>query len=105
MGLLATFFLGWFSTFASAFATQITRRWAIALAVSTVLITITAAFFIAMKAMVVALQATLPTELLIVAGAFIPSNAMGCVATYGAARLVYWAYHFNRDLIGYYMTA
>jgi hypothetical protein len=104
MQRIALFFFNWFTAWASLASLYVTRKVAIVIAVIVVLLSMTTAFWLSLKAVLSGLAMALPSEFAGGAGLIVPSNAVGCLAAYCAARLVFWAYHLNRDILGFYVN-
>lgn len=104
---LAKFFLGAFTTLAGWFTGMFSRKTAIALAVTTVIIGMTAALSIALKGAIAALQVyatpVVPASFFIGFGALCPDNADVCLTAMFSARVTLWAYNFNKDILKMYL--
>lgn len=98
MPLLAAFIGTIFSSVASFFATYLSKRVAISLAVIAVLVAVTAAFVTAIQALIAGVMVAAPAEVAIAAGWFLPSNTDECIAAIGSAHALRWAYDWNTRL-------
>lgn len=104
---LAKFFLGAFTTIAGLFTGLFSRKTAIALAVTTVIIAMTTALSLGLKASIAALQVyampAVPASFFAGFVALCPENADVCLTAMFSARLTVWAYNFNKDLLKLYL--
>lgn len=101
---LAQWFLGAFTTIATFFAKFVTRRFAIALSGTTVLIAMTATTFAVIHGLIAGMAASITNpSLLIGMSALMPDNLEICISVYFSARVTLWAYNLNKDLLHMYM--
>ncbi|WP_454871309.1 DUF5455 family protein [Pseudomonas mohnii] len=104
---LAKFFLGAFTTVAGWFMGMFSRKTAIALAVTTVILAMTTALSLALKGAIAALQIyatpVVPASFFVGFGALCPENADVCLTAMFSARVTVWAYNFNKDLLKMYL--
>lgn len=104
---LAKFFLGAFTTIAGWFMGLFSRKTAIALAVTTVIIGMTAALSLALKAAIATLQVyatpVVPAAFFAGFGPLMPENTDVCLTAMFSARVTVWAYNFNKDLLKMYL--
>lgn len=104
MSALATFFLGIFSTLAGFFLKFVTRRFAIALAGTTVLIAMTAVVFAAIHALIASMAVVITNQYLLMGfTALLPDNFEICISVYFSARMTIWAYNLNKDILMMYL--
>lgn len=100
----ANWFLTAFTTIAAFFAKFVTRRFAIALAATTVLVAMTATVFGLIKAMIAGMAVLITNQYVLMGiSSLIPVNFEICISVYFAARLTLWAYNFNKDLMHMYL--
>jgi len=95
MPLLAAFIGSIFTAVASFFATYLSKRVAITLAVIAILVAVTAAFVAAIQALITGVLVAAPPEVSIAAGWFLPANTDECLAAIGTAHALRWAYDWN----------
>lgn len=101
---LAQWLLGAFTTVAAFFAKFVTRRFAIALSGTTVMIAMTAAVFAAIHALVAGLAISITNQhVLMGMSALMPDNLEICISVYFSARMTLWAYNLNKDLLQMYL--
>lgn len=101
---LAQWFLGAFTTIATFFAKFVTRRFAIALSGTTVLIAMTATTFAVIHGLVAGMASTISSQpILMGMSALMPDNLEICISVYYSARITLWAFNFNKDLLHMYM--
>ncbi len=104
MSSMASWFLGAFVTIASFFLKFVTRRFAIALAGTTVLIAMTLAVYGVMVGFLSGIVSSISNPYLLMGmSAVMPDNLEICISVYFSARITMWAYNFNKDLLGMYL--
>lgn len=105
MHLLAGWFLRLFTSLAGFFMKGLTRKWAITTAAVTLFLGLTAAFVLALKAILVGLIVALdvPPQFVVGFAAVAPDNLEACISALFAAHLLAWAYNLNKDLMGMYL--
>ncbi|RNL67199.1 DUF5455 family protein [Zhongshania marina] len=92
---------GVFSALFAYIANFVTKRLAVSVAVVSVIIAVTTAFFVAVNAIVSGITIVAPPEVAIAAGLVVPSNATLCVSSYMSALLLRWAYQWNVKILQY----
>lgn len=101
---LAQWLLGAFTTIAAFFAKFVTRRFAIALAGTTVMIAMTATVFAVIHGLIAGMAITISNQYLLMGiTALLPDNFEICVSVYFSARMTLWAYNLNKDLMFMYL--
>ncbi|MDT8385158.1 MAG: DUF5455 family protein [Gammaproteobacteria bacterium] len=99
MPLLAAWMGSLFSGIVGFFSSWLTKRVALVLTGITVIVSLTAAFITAIDALYTAMAVTLPTEIVIGASWFLPTNTSACISAYISAHLLRWAYDWNTKVI------
>lgn len=83
---------GWFIQF-------FTRRFALVAAGIVLLATITAAFFVAIEALISGLSLSMPSIIVVGVSHLVPSNMSACLSILISARLLRYAYDWNVKII------
>jgi len=106
MAKMAAWFLKIFTTLSLFFAKFVTRKFAILLSASTVLISMTVAVFTALHGAISGIASSITNPYILMGfGAVWPANADACLSVYFSARVTVWAYNFNKDLLQTYLGA
>lgn len=101
---LAHWFLGAFTTIAAFFAKFVTRRFAVAIAVTTVMIAMTATVFAVIHGLIAGMAVAISNQYLLMGiTALMPDNLEICISVYFSARVTLWAYNLNKDLMYMYL--
>lgn len=90
-----------FTAIFSWFLQYVTRRFAIVLAVVSVIALVTVAFFSAINALILALEVTLPTQLFAAFSLVLPSNTTICLTAVVSAHLLRWVYSWQVRILQY----
>lgn len=99
MPILAAYIGTLFTSIATFFATYITKRLAIIAAAIALFVSVTAAFFVSIKALLSGLSVALPEAVVIGASWFLPANAVPCVSAVLTALALRWVYHWQIKII------
>lgn len=100
----ANWLLGIFTTLAGFFAQFVTRRFAIALAGTTVLLGMTATVFGILHAAIAGLVMSITSNYVLIGmTSLIPDNFEICLSVYFSSRVTVWAYNLNKDLMFMYL--
>ena len=101
---IANWLFGIFTTLAGFFAQFVTRRFAIALAGTTVLIAMTSAVFAILHAAISTIAVSITNNYVLIGmTSVIPDNFEICVSVYFSTRVTVWAYNLNKDLMYMYL--
>jgi hypothetical protein len=104
MTMMANWFLGIFTTLATFFAKYVGRRFAIALTGTTALLAMTGAMYAALVGLISGMVAQISNPYVLIGmSAVMPDNFELCISVYFAARIIMWAYNFNKDLLHMYL--
>ncbi len=92
---------GLFTALFSYFAKYLSKRFAVTVTVVSILVTVSAAFFVAINALIGGIVVAAPPEVAAVAGMILPSNTEACLTAIATAQLLKWAYVWNVKVIQY----
>lgn len=100
-GWFATVVAGLFASLIGFFAKYLTKRLAIAAALITAAIAITAAFYAAITGVLALIAPVTPPQFNVALGLFLPSNAKACLSAVMSAYVLRWLYDWQIKVLTY----
>lgn len=94
-------FGGFFQGIASFFLKFLTKRFALGAAAAVSFLAFTAAFIVALNAIITSIAVSMPGSMAIAVSWFVPNNASACISAYFAALLARWVYDQKTKIIQY----
>lgn len=90
---------GFLTSIFTFFTQFLARRFALSIAAIAVIVSITAAFFLAVKNVISAITPVLPDFVNVAVGWFLPPQAITCISVMFAVRVARWAYEWHVKIV------